>query len=112
MKNRMAPDIPRAIVLLAAVTAVALRAAVRRPEPRRVPGTEPAAVTVTAEESRSRPAVTTGTQDGAGHDMAGLPGSQGRPAGAVEQMQHIFHELHPDARNALCAVCDGQYGPA
>jgi len=45
---------------------------------------EPETVTVTAEESRPRPAVTT-----------------------VEQMQYVFHELHPAGRNALCAVCDG-----
>jgi hypothetical protein len=31
---------------------------------------------------------------------------------AAEQMQHIFHELHADGRNALCAVCDGQYRSA
>jgi len=30
----------------------------------------------------------------------------------VEQMQYVFHELHPDGRNALCAVCDGQYRSA
>ena len=109
MKNEMAPNIPLAIVLLAAVAAVALRAAARRPEPRRVPGTEPALVTVTADESRQRPAVTTCTQDGAGHELVRPPGPLGRPASAVEQMQHIFHELHADGRNALCAVCDGQY---
>jgi hypothetical protein len=33
----------------------------------------------------------------------------GQPAGVVEQMQQVFHELHPNGRNALCAVCDGQY---
>jgi hypothetical protein len=36
----------------------------------------------------------------------------GRPASAVEQTQHVFHELHADGRNAFCAVCDGQYGLA
>ena len=36
----------------------------------------------------------------------------GRPARGVEQAQHIFHELHADGRNALCVVCDSQYGPA
>jgi hypothetical protein len=110
MKNEMAPNIPLAIVLLAAVAAAALRAAARRPGPRRVPGTEPAPVTVTADGSRPRPAVTTCTRDGAGHEMVRPPGPPGRPASAVEQMQHIFHELHAAGRNALCAVCDGQYG--
>jgi hypothetical protein len=36
----------------------------------------------------------------------------GRPARAAEQAQDIFHELHADGRNALCVVCDSQYGPA
>jgi hypothetical protein len=49
-------------------------------------GTEPERVTVTAKESRPQPAVTAGS--------------------------HVFHELHPDGRNALCAVCDGQYRSA
>jgi hypothetical protein len=31
-------------------------------------------------------------------------------AGVVEQMQHVFHELHADGRHALCAVCDDRYG--
>jgi hypothetical protein len=53
---------------------------------RRWPG-PPAPAAVTADESRSRSA-------------------------AVEQMQRVFHELHADGRNALCAVCDGQYGSA
>jgi hypothetical protein len=92
MKNRMAPAISVAIVFFAAVATVALRAAARRPGPRPVPGTESAPVTVTADESRPRTAVTTCAQDS-----------------AVEQMQHVFHELHPDGRHALCAVCDGQY---
>jgi hypothetical protein len=109
MKNLMAPNIPLAIVLFAAVAAVALRAAARRAEPRRVPGTEPAPDTVTADESRSWPAVTDRTQDVAGHKIVGPQGSPSRPASAVEQMQHIFHELHADGRHALCAVCDGQY---
>ena len=36
----------------------------------------------------------------------------GRSARAAEQAQDIFHELHADGRNALCVVCDSQYGPA
>lgn len=42
----------------------------------------------------------------------GIPLTMGRPPSTVEQMQHVFHELHPDGRNALCTVCDGQYGSA
>jgi hypothetical protein len=112
MKNPPAPGIPLAIVLSAAVATVALRAAARRQEPRWLLGTEPEPVTVTAEESRPWPAVTVGTHDGAGHEMPGPPGSPGRPPSTVEQMQYVFHELHPDGRNSLCAVCDGQYRSA
>lgn len=114
MKNTMVPSIPLAIVLFATVAAVALRAAARRQEPRLLPGTEPepVTVTVTADQSRPRPAVTTGAHHGAGHEMPRPPGSPGRPPSAVEQMQHVFHELHADGRNALCAICDGQYGSA
>jgi hypothetical protein len=86
MKVWMAPNIPLTIVLFAALAAVVLRTAARRAEPRRVPGTEPATVTVTAAETQPRSGV------GAG--------------------QHIFHELHPEGRNALCAVCDSQYRSA
>ncbi len=79
MKQQMPPNIPLAIVIFAAVAAVALRAAARRPEPRWVLGTEPA------------------------------PGTPDRPDSSVEQMQYVFHELHADGRHALCAVCDSQY---
>ena len=112
MKHQMAAAISLAIVLCAAVATVALRAVARRPEPPSVPGTEPAPVTVTAEKSRPRTAVTTGTQDGAGPEPARPPGPHGRPASVAEPMQHVFHELHADGRHALCAVCDGQYGSA
>jgi hypothetical protein len=88
MKNLMTPDITLAVVLLAAMAAVALRAAARRPEPRWVPGAGSASVAVRT------------------------PGSPGAPASAVEQMQDIFHELHADGRNAACTVCDSQYWPA
>ena len=37
------------------------------------------------------------------------PSSPGRPASAAEQVQDIFHELHPDGRNAVCTVCESQY---
>jgi hypothetical protein len=82
----LAPGIPLTIALSAAVATIALRAAARRQGPRWLPGTEPEPVTVTAKESRPQPAVTVGS--------------------------HVFHELHPDGRNALCAVCDGQYRSA
>ena len=109
MKNTMAPGIPLVIVLLAAAATVALRAAARRQEPRWLAGTEPGPVPVMAGESRPRPAVTTGPQDGAGHEMRRQPGPPAQPPSDVEQMQYVFHELHPDGRNALCAVCDDQY---
>ena len=87
MKNLITPNITLALVLVAAMAAVALRAAVRRPEPRRASGAGSAPFTVRA------------------------PGPPGQ-AGAVEQMQDVFHELHADGRNAACTVCDGQYWPA
>jgi hypothetical protein len=83
MKSEMAPNILLAIVFVAAAGAVALRAAAMRPEPQAVPAT--------------------------GHGMARPPAPPGRPAITVEQAQHIFHELHAEGRNALCAVCDIQY---
>ena len=46
MKNVMTPSITLAIVLLAAMAAVGLRAAARRPEPRWAPGGESAPITV------------------------------------------------------------------
>ena len=112
MKNQMALNISLAVILSAVVATVALRAAARRRGARSVPGAEHAPVTVTVGESRPRSAMTAGTQDGAGHEMARPPSPPGRPAGVVEQMQHVFHELHADGRNALCAVCDGQHRPA
>ena len=84
MKNLMTPDITLAIVLVAAMAAVALRAAARRPEPRWASGAESAPIALRTPSSR-------------------------RPASAAEQMQDIFHELHPDGRNAVCTVCDSQY---
>jgi hypothetical protein len=82
MKNQMALNISLAVVLSAAVATVALRAAARRRGTRSLPGDELAPVTAD------------------------------RPASVVEQMQQVFHELHADGRNALCAVCDSQYRPA
>jgi hypothetical protein len=94
MKIQLAPNIPLAIVLFAAVAAVALRAAASRLEPRRAPGGEPGQAAVTA---RPRSAVSAAPRG---------------PAGAAEQTQQVFHELHADGRNVLCAVCDGRYGSA
>ena len=111
MKNLMAPDVPLALVLLAvAAAAAALRAAARRPGPPETPGTRPAPVTMTAGQSRPRPAVITGRHDGTGGDMARPPAPPSRPASAVDQAQHIFHELHADGRHSCCTVCDSQYG--
>ena len=110
MTSPMAPDIPLAIAVIVALAAAALRAAARRPGPQGAPGTEPAPVPVTADQGQPRPAVTTGAHDGAVHQMAMPLHPPGRPARAVEQAQHIFHELHADGRNALCVVCDNQYG--
>jgi hypothetical protein len=111
MKNLMAPNIPLALVLLAAVAAVALRAVTRRPE---APSTAPAPVTVIAGQRPSQPqlAVTTGSHDGTGGEMVRPPAHPGRPANAVDQAQHIFHELHANGRHTSCAVCDSQYGTA
>jgi len=85
MKNLMTPNITLAIVLLAAMAAVALRAAARRPEPRWASGAASAPMAVRTH------------------------GSPGRPASAAGQMQDIFHELHADGRHAVCTVCDSQY---
>ena len=88
MKNLMTPNMTLAIVLMAAMAAVALRAAARRLEPRWAPGAESAPIVVT------------------------ISGPPGQAASAVERMQDIFHELHADGRSALCAVCDSRYGSA
>ena len=85
MKNLMTPNMTLAIVLMAAMAAVALRAAARRLEPRWALGAESAPIAVT------------------------ISGPPGQAAGAVERMQDIFHELHADGRNAACTVCDSQY---
>lgn len=66
-------------------------------EPGRATGTEPGQAAVTANRVAPRSAVVT---------------TPGRPAGAVRQTQQVFHELHADGRNVLCAVCDVQYGSA
>jgi hypothetical protein len=109
MRNALPANVPLVIVTFAAGTAVALWAAVRRPEPRVVLGTAPAPVTATAEQSLPQPAVLAGVHRTAGQDMAGPPGSLGRPDGSAEQMRHVFHELHAQGRHALCEVCADQY---
>jgi hypothetical protein len=88
MRNLVTPNVTLAIVLLAAMAAVALRAAVRRPAPRWAPGAESAPIAVRT------------------------PSPPVRPASVVAQMQDIFHELHADGRNAVCTVCDRQYCPS
>ena len=85
MKNVMTPNSTLTIVLVAAMAAVALRAAVRRPEPRWASGAGSAPVALRT------------------------PSSPGRAASAAEQVQDIFHELHPEGRHAVCTVCDSQY---
>jgi len=85
MKNVMTPNITLAIVLVAAMAAVALRAAARRLEPRWASGAGSAPIALRT------------------------PSSPGRPARAADQVQDIFHELHADGRNAVCTVCDSQY---
>jgi hypothetical protein len=112
MTNPMMLAIPLAIGVLAALAAAALRDAANRRGPQGVPRTGPAPIPVTADQSQLWPAGTTGTHDHAVRQMARPPRPRGRPARAVVQAQHIFHELHADGRNALCAVCDSQYGPA
>jgi hypothetical protein len=111
MKNLMAPNVPLALVLLG-VAAVVLRAVARRPGPPEAPGTGPAPVTVTAGQSqrRPRPAVITGRHDGTGGAMARAPAPRGRPASAVDQARHVFHELHAAGRHTCCTVCDSRYG--
>jgi hypothetical protein len=114
MTNLMAPKIPLALVLLAAVAAVALRAVTRRPAPPEAPGTAPAPVTVIAGrgQSQPQPAIPASRHDGTGGEMARPRAHPGQPANAIGQAQHIFHELHADGRHPSCAVCDSQYGAA
>lgn len=110
MKNLMAPNVLLTLVLLA-VAAVALRAAAKRPEPSQAPGTRLAPVTVIAGQSQRQPSVI-GRHNGIGGEIARPPAPPGRPANAVDQAQHIFHELHADGRHTSCEVCDSQYGTA
>jgi hypothetical protein len=112
MTTPIAPGIPLAIAVVAVLAAAALRAAARRPRPQGVPGTEPTRVPVTAMQNRPRLTVTAGTHDRAVRQRARPPRLPGRPAHAVEQAQHVFHELHADGRNAFCVVCESQYGSA
>jgi hypothetical protein len=82
MTRYMPQDILRAVIIFAAVTAITLRTAGRRP------------------------AVAADMTDIAGQGTANAPGTpDGGPGSSVEQMDYIFHELHPDGRHALCAVC-------
>ena len=59
------------------------------------------------------PAMTVGPPDLAGHGMVTPPGTPGGwPDSSVEQMQHVFHELHADGHHALCTVCGSQSSPS
>ena len=111
MKNPIALASSLAIVLAAAVATVALRAAARRPQPRPVPVAAPGPAAVTAGEANRR-SLRSPVRSTASDTKS--PGRQilrtGRSASLAEQMQLVFHELHADERNALCAVCDGWYG--
>jgi hypothetical protein len=80
MRNLLPANVPLAIVIFAAMTAVALRAATRRTAARGIPGAEAVPVTAIAEDSR--------------------------PDRSGEQIQSVFHELHADGHHALCGVCN------
>jgi hypothetical protein len=80
MRNLLPANVPLAIVIFAAITAVVLRAATRRTAARGIPGAEGVLVTAIAEDSR--------------------------PDGSGEQIQSVFHELHADGHHALCGVCN------
>ena len=111
MKEWMAPNIPLTVVVVTALAAIALRAAARRAEPGQAPGGQPAPVTVTAAQSQPS-GVTAIAHHGDGREAARPPALPGPPAIAAGRAQHIFHELHPQGRNAVCVVCDGQYRSA
>ena len=100
---RLPADLPMITVIVAAVAAVALRAAARRPRPWGLLGAEPALAT--AADDRPRSAATAGRHRIAGQETAKLPGTPGRPDGALERMRYVFHELHGDGHHALCEVC-------
>jgi hypothetical protein len=112
MMDRMLPNLPSAIVIFMPVAGVSLRVATERPKPEWVLAAEPVRVSVTADDSARHLAaavVTTDTDETAGNAMAAkLLSIRGQVNNAVEQMHHIFHELHADGHNANCSVCDGQ----
>jgi hypothetical protein len=100
---RLPADLPMIIVIVAAVAAVALRAAARRPKPWGLLGAEP--VPAPAADDQSRSAATADKHRIAGQETAKLPGTRSRPDGALERMRYVFHELHADGHHALCEVC-------
>jgi hypothetical protein len=108
MKSRMVPNIPLALILFAALGAVALRAAGRRPE---APGPAPVTVIAGQGKGQPQPPVTAETHDGTG-EAASPPAPPGRSASAVDQAQRVFHELHADGRHTSCAICDRRYRAA
>lgn len=79
MRNLLPANVSLAIVIVAAMTAVALRAATRRTAARGIPGAEAVPVAAIADC---------------------------RPDGSGEQIQSVFHELHADGHHALCGVCN------
>jgi hypothetical protein len=99
---RRPADVPMAMVIVAAVAAVALRAAARAPKPWRLLGAGPVPPTATAADDQPP---TAGAHRVAGQETAKLPGTPGRPDGALERMRYVFHELHADGQHALCEVC-------
>jgi hypothetical protein len=105
MKKLLPPDVPLGIVIVAAVAAVALRAAVRRRGPLRAAAAEPAPVTAAVADDRLQSAATAGLPRLAGQERAQPPGSPGRPADSFEKMRYVFHELHTEGHHALCEVC-------
>ena len=109
MKNLMAPNIPLILILFAALAAVALRAAARRPE---APGPAPVTVIAGHSQGHPRPAVTAERHDGTRGEIASPPAPPGRSASAADQAQRVFHELHADGRHTSCGICDSHYGAA
>jgi hypothetical protein len=109
MNNQTAPDTLPAAAPSAAAGAAARPAAATQPDPQKAHRTRPTPIKATTGETQPPPAATTSTQDATRHEIARPPAPRGRPAITAEQAQHIFHDLHAEGRNTLCAVCDSQY---
>jgi hypothetical protein len=101
MKNKM----------LRWVGAISGTAAAGQPPPRLMLAGETAPGTVTLDDGKPHPvaAATTSVDNTAGDEKGDEQlGARTRPGPAAEQLQYVFHELHADGRNAICAVCNGQ----